>query len=182
MKIDPNAVGEERVRRLLGDAIVPRPIALVSTVGPEGVYNVAPFSFFNAVCYSPPTVAVSVSMREGEWKDTKRNIEYSGDFVVNIVDDDLAEKMNATSADIPQEISEFRAVGLTPIVCDIVSAPRVGEAPVSLECKLVQVVEMGQGSTRTALALGEVLMFHIRDDLYQNGRIPPKLLKASAPR
>jgi len=178
MKIDPNVFEGEGAYRLLSDAVVPRPIALVSTVGPEGVYNVAPFSYFNAVSSSPPTVAVSVSRRQGELKDTLRNIEYSGDFVVNIVDDDLAEKMNATSADFPPEISEFQVVGLTPVAGDIISAPRVREAPISLECKLVQVVEIGQGLRRSALAIGEVLMFHIRDGLYQDGRIDPEQLKA----
>ncbi|MDP2949082.1 MAG: flavin reductase family protein [Chloroflexota bacterium] len=164
--------------QLLSDAVVPRPIALVSTIGPEGIPNVAPFSFFNAVCSSPPTIAFSVSRRRGELKDTLRNIQYGGEFVVNIVDDAIAEQMNATSADFPPEISEFQTTGLTPVASDLVGAPRVGEAPVSLECKLVQVVEIGQGPRRSALIIGEVVLFHVRDGLYLDGRIDPRRLKA----
>lgn len=178
MKIAPDAPGSEGMHHLLSDAVVPRPIALVSTVGPDGVQNVAPFSYFNAVSSSPPTIAFSVSRRQGELKDTLRNIEHSGEFVVNIVDDAIAEQMNATSADFPPEISEFQATGLTPIASDLVCAPRVGEAPVSLECKLVQIVDIGQGPRRSALIIGEVVLFHVRDGLYSNGRIDPQRLKA----
>ncbi len=178
MKVAPDAPGSEGMYQLLSDCVVPRPIALVSTIGPEGIQNVAPFSFFNAVSSSPPTIAVSVSRRQGELKDTLRNIEHSGDFVVNIVDDNIAEQMNATSADFPPEISEFQATGLTPVAGDRVAAPRVEEAPVSLECKLVQIVEIGQGPRRSALIIGEVILFHVRDGLFSNGRVDPQRLKA----
>jgi flavin reductase (DIM6/NTAB) family NADH-FMN oxidoreductase RutF len=139
---------------------------------------VAPFSYFNAVCSSPPTVAVSVSRRQGELKDTARNILHTRDFVVNIVDDAIAEQMNASSADFPPEISEFHVTGLTPVASDLVAAPRVGEAPVNLECKLVQIVELGRGPRRASLFIGEVVLFHIRDGLYTNGRVDARKLKA----
>jgi len=178
MKIDPRGPGGEGAYQLLSDAVVPRPIAFVSTLGPEGVPNVAPFSYFNAVCSSPPTVAVSVSRRQGELKDTARNIRHTRDFVVNIVDDAIAEQMNASSADFPPEISEFKETGLTPVASDQVAAPRVAEAPVSLECKLVRIVELGQGPRRASLFIGEVVLFHVRDDLYVSGRIDARKLKA----
>ncbi len=178
MRIAPEGPGSEGAYQLLSDAVVPRPIAFVSTIGPEGVPNVAPFSFFNAVCSSPPTVAVSVSRRQGAFKDTARNIRATREFVVNIVDDALAEQMNASSADFPPEVSEFKATGLTPVQGEMVRAPRVEEAPVSLECKLVQIVELGQGARRADLYIGEVVLFHVRDGLYVNGRIDPRRLKA----
>ena len=178
MKIAPGTIGNEAAYRILSSAVVPRPIGLVSTVGPDGVFNVAPFSHFNAVGTSPATVAFSVSRRQGEMKDTFRNVQHTGDFVANIVDDALAEQMNATAADYPPEISEFEIAGLTPVASDLVAAPRVGEAPVSLECRVVQVVDIGQGPRRSALVIGEVLLFHVRDDLYQDGRIDPWRLKA----
>lgn len=178
MKIALDAPGSESMYQLLSDAVVPRPIALVSTVGPEGVFNVAPFSYFNAVSTSPPTVAFSVSRRQGGLKDTYRNVQHTREFVVNIVDEAIAQQMNASSADFPPEISEFQIAGLTPVASDMVCAPRVGEAPVSLECRVVQVVDIGKGPRRSALVIGEVVLFHVRDDLYSNGRIDPWRLKA----
>lgn len=169
MQIDPQAVPAQVIYKLLIGCVVPRPIAWVSTVSAGGVYNVAPFSFFMAVCNDPPTLAFSSGRRAGNKKDTVHNLEVSGDFVVNIVDDALAEQMNLTSGEYPPDVDEFQLVGLTPEVGVRVRAPRVVEAPISMECRLTQVLPVGRGPH--SLVLGEVVYFHVRDHLYDDGRI-----------
>ncbi len=169
MQIDPQAVPAQVIYKLLIGCVVPRPIAWVSTVSASGVYNVAPFSFFMAVCNDPPTLAFSSGRRAGNKKDTVHNLEVSGDFVVNIVDDALAEQMNLTSGEYPPDVDEFQLVGLTPEVGVRVRAPRVVEAPISMECRLTQVLPVGRGPH--SLVLGEVVYFHVRDHLYDDGRI-----------
>jgi len=169
MQIDPHVAPAQTIYKLLIGCVVPRPIAWVSTVSPEGVYNVAPFSFFMAVCNNPPTLAFSSGRRQGNKKDTVHNLEVSGDFVVNIVDDPLAQQMNLTSGEYPSEVDEFQLVGLTPEVGRRVRAPRVLEAPISMECRVTQIIPVGHGPH--SLIMGEVVYFHVRDQLYQDGRI-----------
>src|SRR5215510_5722703 len=107
MQLDPAVTPQQSVYKLLIGCVVPRPIAWVSTVSSEGVYNLAPFSFFMAVCNDPPTIAFSSGRRAGHKKDTVHNIEHTQDFVVNLVDDALAEQMNQSSAEYPPEVDEF---------------------------------------------------------------------------
>jgi flavin reductase (DIM6/NTAB) family NADH-FMN oxidoreductase RutF len=121
------------------------------------------------VCGDPPTIAFSSGRRQGAKKDTVQNIEHTGDFVVNIVDDPLAEQMNMTSGEYPPDVDEFARTGLTPAVGVRVQAPRVVEAPISLECRVVQILPVGRGPH--SLVLGEIVYFHVRDSLYQDGRI-----------
>jgi flavin reductase (DIM6/NTAB) family NADH-FMN oxidoreductase RutF len=154
------------VYKLMTAIIVPRPIALVSTVGPDGILNLAPYSFFTGICYHPPTVCFSAIRREGEKKDTVRNVEATGEFVVNVVHEGIAEEMNATSAEFPSEIDEFEVARLTPVRSDLVRPPRVGESPVSMECRLSRVLELGEAPYGASLVIGEVVRFHVRDDLY----------------
>ena len=177
MELDPRSLAPELSYKLLIGCVVPRPIAWVSTVDPAGVHNLAPFSFFMGVCQEPPTIAFSSSPRAQSRKDTVRNIEHTGDFVVNVVDDDRAEQMNLTSGDYPPEVDEFALTGLTAAPGVRVRAPRVAEAPVSMECRVVQVVPVGRGPTR--LVSGESVYFHVRDDVYdrQTGRIDMHRLK-----
>jgi flavin reductase (DIM6/NTAB) family NADH-FMN oxidoreductase RutF len=172
------------VYKLLIGCIVPRPIAWVSTVGADGVNNVAPFSFFMGVCNDPPTLAFSVGPRRREsttepagTKDTVRNLEATGDFVVNVVDDALAAQMNLTSGEYPPEVDEFKVAGLTAVPGVKVRAPRVLEAPISMECRVAQIVRVGRGPH--SLVLGEIVHFHIRDDLYDRraGRVDMQRLK-----
>ncbi len=130
MQLDPQTLSQHDVYRLLIGCVVPRPIAWVSSVGEDDVPNLAPFSFFMGVCGDPPTIAFSSGRREGNKKDTVHNIEHTGDFVVNIVDDDLAEQMNLTAGDYPPEVDEFCLTGLTPVPGHKVHAPYVAEAPI----------------------------------------------------
>jgi flavin reductase (DIM6/NTAB) family NADH-FMN oxidoreductase RutF len=172
------------VYKLLIGCIVPRPIAWVSTASADGAHNVAPFSFFMGVCNDPPTLAFSVGPRAdgaapagASLKDTVRNLEATGDFVVNVVDDALAERMNLTSGDYPPEVDEFVLSGLTAVPSTKVRAPRVREAPINLECRVTQILRVGRGPH--SLVLGEILYFHLRDDLYEpgTGRIDMRRLK-----
>lgn len=171
MQIDPQIVEKQSIYKLLIGCVVPRPIAWVSSIGDNGVANVAPFSFFMAVCNDPPTLAFSSGRREGQLKDTVRNIEQTQDFVVNIVDDALAEAMNLTSGEYAPDVDEFALTGLNAAPGVKVKAPRVVEAPISLECRVTQILPVGHGPH--SLVLGEIVYFHIRDDLYSvsTGRI-----------
>jgi len=174
MEIDPRNMPPPSVYKLLIGCIVPRPIAWVSTAGADGVNNLAPFSFFMGVCNDPPMLAFSVGPRAGGsetvaagQKDTVRNLEGTGDFVVNVVDDALAEQMNRTSGEYPPDMDEFVLVGLTAAPGVKVRAPRVREAPISMECRVAQILRIGRGPH--SLVLGEILYFHIRDGLYDPG-------------
>ncbi len=163
MQIDPSDLDVKSGYRLLISTIVPRPIALISTVGVDGVNNAAPFSMFMGASSNPPMVAVSIASRKGVEKDTVRNIRETGEFVVNMVDEGLAEAMNLTSADLPPSESEFDFAGLTPLASVKVRPPRIKEAPVSIECKLTQSVELGRSPNY--LIIGDVVLFHIADGL-----------------
>ena len=171
MQFDPQIVAPQSIYKLLIGCVVPRPIAWVSSLSDDAIPNLAPFSFFMAVCNNPPTLAFSSGRREDKKKDTVRNIEYTQDFVVNLVDDALAEQMNFTSGEYPPAVDEFALTGLTAAPGIKVKAPRVAEAPISMECRVVQILPVGHGPH--SLVLGEIVYFHIRDDLYDpnTGRI-----------
>jgi flavin reductase (DIM6/NTAB) family NADH-FMN oxidoreductase RutF len=167
MQLDPAAMAPPSVYKLLIGCVVPRPIAWVSTVGADGVPNLAPFSFFMGVCNEPPTIAFSSGRREGAKKDTVANAEHTGDFVVNVVDDPLAEQMNLTSGEYAPEVDEFALAGLAPAPSVKVRAPRLAEAPISLECRVDRIIPVGRGPH--SLVLGEIVYFHVRDELYDPG-------------
>jgi len=164
-------------------AIIPRPIAWVSTCGSSGVGNLAPFSFFNAVSSDPPCIMISVARKpNGEKKDTLKNIEETNTFVVNLVNEALVEVMNQTSADYPYGVDEMQKVGLTPAPSLFCKASRVLESPIQLECKLYRSLEIGEGKTAgsTTLIVGQILAMHVRDDVYDQGKIRPEVLKPIA--
>ena len=123
MKIDPTNLDKRTLHELAASAIVPRPIAFVSTIGKDGVFNLAPFSFFTPLCLKPFILAFSIGWkRDGQKKDTLKNVEFSKDFVVNAVNESLAKAMNQTSAEYPSNVDEFKEVGLTPINSELVKA------------------------------------------------------------
>ena len=162
MQIDPALHSAADGYKLLTNLVVPRPIAWVSSQSPGGVVNLAPFSFFNAVSSKPLYVMVSVARNEaGELKDTARNIEASGEFVVNMVTEELFDAMNLSAADFPPDQSELELAHLhtAPSLC--IKTPRVAESQVSLECKLFSAQQLGSYT----LFIGEVLMFHVADRL-----------------
>ena len=179
MKIDP--LNFEGFNRVLTGVVVPRPIALVSTVSKNGIVNLAPFSFFNAVSYDPPTVIFSSSRRVGEArdkdKDTLFNVEETGEFVIGVVVDEIAEAMNLTAAEYPTEVNEFEVAGLTSSPADIVAPPLIVESPVNMECRLTQVIPIGKGDKQHGLVIGEIVMMHVRDDIINGHRINHDKLK-----
>lgn len=150
--------------RILTSLVIPRPIAWVSTVSKKGAHNLAPYSFFNLVTGSPPTVMISVgSRRTGEPKDTLVNAQETGEFVVNLADETLADALNATSAPVEPGVSEFERAGLVTVPSTDVAPPRVAAAPAALECRVTQLVPV-DGSSSTMI-LGRVLRVHVREDL-----------------
>lgn len=179
MKVDPRDLDDLNVYRLFMSAVVPRPIAWVSTIGENGVFNLAPYSAFGILGLSPPLIYILIGRkRDGQKKDTLLNIEYSKDFVVNIVNEALAEAMNQSSAEYPSDVDEFKEVGLTPAKADIVTSPMVAESPVNMECRLSDITEFGDLPRRSSIVIGEVVRVHIQDELYVNGEIQVSALKA----
>lgn len=180
MIIDPAAHEPRSIYRLMTGAIVPRPIALVSSLNVDGIRNLAPFSFFTAVSANPPVIcfAPMVRGRVTGRKDTLNNVEVTREFVVNVVSEEIVKPMNACSADFPPEVDEFAESGLTPVPSDIVKPPRVKESPISMECTLFQIVHVSSKPLGGSLVLGEIVRFHVRDDMMDNFSINPDLLHA----
>ncbi|MCH2525360.1 MAG: flavin reductase family protein [Dehalococcoidia bacterium] len=170
MIIDPKQ--EERIYYILTGIVAPRPIAFISTKSSKGVHNLAPFSFFNAVSANPPTIVVGIGRYiDSKPKDTLLNIEETGEFVVNIVSNEIVEAMNMTAAEFPNDVDEFEIAGLTKAPSIHIDPPRVAESPVQLECKLKQVIQIGEGSTESGLVIAEILLIHLKDDIIVNNRI-----------
>jgi flavin reductase (DIM6/NTAB) family NADH-FMN oxidoreductase RutF len=152
---------------LMVEAVVPRPIAFVSSLSSAGVPNLAPFSFFMLGGSNPPSLAFSPTLnREGLGKDTLTNIEATGEYVVNSVHRAIAEDMNRTSASFPPHVSEWDHVGFTPIPSQVVKPARVAESLIQFECKLFQVVRHGSGPTSAAYIIGEVVRAHFAQELF----------------
>lgn len=162
MHIDPAQQTHATNYKLVTNLVVPRPIAWVTSRSPAGVINLAPFSFFNAVGATPVYLVFSVGLNDaGELKDTARNIQANGEFVVNMVTENLFDAMNVSAADFPPEVSELAIAGLHVAPSIHIDVPRVAEAQVSMECKLHDTQLLG-GNT---LIFGQVVMFHVADHL-----------------
>ena len=173
MTIDPAAVSHAELHRFMIGVVVPRPIAWVSTLGADGSRNLAPFSFFNAIASKPPLLVVSINERAEGPKDTLRNIRETKDFVINVVDESLHERMVRTSGEWAPEVDEFALTGLTPVASERVKSPRLAEAPVSMECVLERVIEF----ETTALVIGRMVLAHYREELLTEGRVDPLKLR-----
>ncbi len=174
MIIDPAKQDRTANYKLIIGSILPRPIAFVSTTDSQGTPNLAPFSFFTGVTAEPPTVCFAPLRRfsDGQEKDTLQNIRLTGEFVVNVVTETIVEQANDTAVEYPPGVSEFTKTGLTPVVCEVVAVPRVKESPISMECRLVQIVDVGvAGAGGGSLVIGEVVRFHVADELIDQGRI-----------
>lgn len=174
--IDPASLSPRDAHRLLTSAFVPRPIALVGTIGPDGVTNCAPFSFANGVSSHPPVMMVAISGRAGSQKDTLRNILATGEYTINVVDEPLMERMHRCSAAFPPEVSEFVAVGLTPRPSLRVRAPGVAESPITMELRLREAIAVA--GTGTTLVLGDVVLYHVADAVLSDGAVVPERLRA----
>jgi flavin reductase (DIM6/NTAB) family NADH-FMN oxidoreductase RutF len=173
LHFDPEQLSASERYRLLIGSIVPRPIAFISSVSPGGQTNLAPFSFFNGVSSDPPCVSVSIAFKpDGQKKDTLRNIEDTGEFVVNGASQFLADAVVQSAAEYPYGESEIDVTGLSVAAGTIVSAPRLNEAPYSFECRLHSSVLIGTpGPGASTLVVAEIVFFHFAKDIYRDGGI-----------
>lgn len=175
MFLDASSLSYRNAYRLMIGSVLPRPIAWVSSVSADGRGNLAPFSFFTAITSAPPTLCFSASHRGGGPKDTVRNVRETGEFVVNVVDEAVAEAMNATSEEAPPEVDELVLAKLTPAPSRLVRPPGVAEAPIRMECRLDRLVEVGRAEDGATLVLGEIVAWHIRDELFDAERLRIKI-------
>jgi flavin reductase (DIM6/NTAB) family NADH-FMN oxidoreductase RutF len=179
MDVRPEELAPREFYRVLITAVVPRPIAWVSTVDREGVANLAPFSFFNALCATPPLLGFCPGIRAKEFreahgrgvKDTLRNVRETGEFVVNVVPYTLAQAMNLTAGEYAASVDEFEVAGLTTRPSQIVRPPQVGESPVSFECRVFQILDFGTETAGGSLVIGEILSMHLAEEVLRDGRL-----------
>lgn len=149
--------------KILSSAVIPRPIALVTTLGADCVHNAAPYSFFNVLCEEPPLVALGLQVNDAHVrKDTARNIAATGEFVVHLVDEPIAEAMNICAIDYPPDVSEIDLADFTLSPSCIIGPQRINEAPVALECRELKTLRF---SARRDIVIGEVLYAHVREEL-----------------
>ncbi|WBL13019.1 flavin reductase family protein [Sutcliffiella sp. NC1] len=173
MQLEPSKLEWQNAYKLIVGSILPRPIAMVSTVSKEGIANIAPFSFFTAISADPLLVCFSPMRKgtDGSKKDTLINIEETKEFVIHVVSEEIVEKMNVTATSFTPEIDEFTEANFTKEKSVIVKPPRIKESKVQLECKLHEALHFGEGPGSGSLVIGKVVMVHIDDDLYYDGKI-----------
>jgi flavin reductase (DIM6/NTAB) family NADH-FMN oxidoreductase RutF len=179
MIVRPSELSHSELYSIILNSVAPRPIAWVSTVSAAGQHNLAPFSFFNAVCVDPPLLAFAPGFRpamqsnanHGEAKDTLRNIRETKEFVVNVVTYALAEAMNATSGEYDRSVNEFELAKLTSEPSKIVRPSRVAGSPVSFECKLYQILEFSPAPTSSSLVIGQVVSIYLNESHMKDGKL-----------
>lgn len=176
MDVDAKSLTANQSYDLMVSVIIPRPIGLITTLGPDGIPNAAPFSFFNGIATNPPHVIFSSDRWKGKKKGTIINIEAVGEFVVNIVDEALGAGMVKTSASYSPGTNKIEASGLTVKPSKTTKTPRIAEAPVALECRLVSVQLLEDA--QVDLVVGRVESFYIKDELWKEGKVDPKVLHA----
>ncbi|WP_209124272.1 flavin reductase family protein [Alkalihalobacillus sp. BA299] len=176
MDFELSQLNAKEAYSLLTSCIVPRPIAWVTTLDENGIFNAAPFSYFTGVSIEPPLTLFAVERRQGEKKDTVINIERTKEFVVNLVTSSNVEQMNITSKDFQVDQDELKLAGLTPVRSKVVSPPSIKESPIHMECKLDQIIEIG--SSPHSLVIGEVIQVTVDDDLVEEGKIKMEHLHA----
>jgi flavin reductase (DIM6/NTAB) family NADH-FMN oxidoreductase RutF len=174
MRIDSSELGAEQAYRLITGIVVPRPIAWVTSLSDTGIVNLAPFSAFTFVSPKPPMLAISVGRKAGIYKDTAHNILHNEEYVIHIADSTLMTAVHESSTEHPPDVSEVEVLNLETLPSEIIKVPRLAVAPVAMECRFRQCLEFGE--TRSRLIVGEVLVFHIRDGLLNNGKIETEIL------
>jgi flavin reductase (DIM6/NTAB) family NADH-FMN oxidoreductase RutF len=184
LTFDPADHPPGKIYKLMTGIIVPRPVALVSTIDARGAVNLAPFSFFSGVGSAPPTVLFCPALRApgsrpgAHRKDTLHNVEETREFVINVVSQAISAQANATAAEVAPEVDEFQLAGLTPLASEVVRPPRVSESPAQMECRLLQVIYTSHAPGGGVIVLGEVVRFHVREDIVEDFRVDPAGLDA----
>ncbi len=173
MILDPRSQSPAAFYHFMIGVIVPRPIAFITTVNPGGRVNAAPFSFFNGLTSEPPLLGVSINTRAGAPKDTLRNIRDTGEFVVNVVTEAMAEQVVYASGEWPPEVDELALTGLGALPAELVRPPRVAESPVHLECRLHREIPLGN----SLLVVGEVVLARADDAVVSDGRVDAAKLR-----
>lgn len=179
ISLNPEELSEKENYKFLIGSIIPRPIALISSLSKDNIFNVAPFSYFNIVTSDPPIVAVACQRKEGQLKDTTRNILEKKEAVIHIVDDENVGEANKTAANLEADESEFGLTNFTRIDSDKVAVPALKESKIRFEVKLhhhVPVVD--EGVEKADLLLLKIEQYHIADEIYSQGRIDPNGLAA----
>ena len=173
MQFDPQELEQTAIYKLLTGIVIPRPIGWISTINEDGIHNLAPFSYFNAVGDDPPHVMFSTVHSNNLNKDTLNNVLATKQFVVNMVTEDLVEQMNLTSQPIAANESEFELAGLTPIASSLVKPPRVKECKITMECEMVHHYKLENSKTGGAtIIIGKIVLFHIDESvLLENYKI-----------
>lgn len=178
VSVDPLELRIRERYELLTSAVAPRPIAFVSTISSAGIANLAPFSFFMAGGSNPPSVMFAPALnRQGEPKDSLRNVQETGEFVINSVTRGQAQGMNETSYDYPHEFNEWEVSGFTQLPSDLVAPPRVAESLVQMECKLHMIAEHGEGNGGARYVIGEVVRVHVAEDCWTGSGIDASIYK-----
>jgi flavin reductase (DIM6/NTAB) family NADH-FMN oxidoreductase RutF len=181
ISIDPSTQTDKDNYKLLVGSIIPRPIALVTTLSQAGILNAAPFSYFSIIASQPPLISISVQRKQGVMKDTARNATETGSFVVHITDESIIHMVNETAANLPPNESEVERAGFTPIASEVIDVPGLQEAKVRMECFLEQSIPLGgcgkDGDQPACdLLIGRVVRFHFAEDVYEDGHINPDKL------
>jgi len=180
LEINPNSIRTKDLHQYLLSSIAPRPIALASTIDPNGINNVSPFSFFNIFSANPPIAIFSPArrVRDNTTKDTLENIYDIKEVAINIVNKDIIDKVITTSKDYPKEIDEFTESGLTPIASKLIKPYRVKESPIQMECKVNQVIELGNKGGAGNLIICKIILIHISHNILDKDlRIDPNKIK-----
>lgn len=177
----PTEIDNRNLYGFFTSAVIPRPIAFVSTIDSQGRVNLSPFSYFNVVSTRPPVLIFAPvrSARNGQQKDTYENVKEVAECVIHIVNYAVAEQMNASSAAFPRGVNEFHEVGLTEVPSDLVRPPRVKECPIAFECKVTQVLELGESGGAGNLVICEILKIHADENiLTEEGKVDAAKLDA----
>ncbi len=177
LTIDPATIGQKDLHQFILGTVAPRPIAFVSTLDENGISNLAPFSFFNAFSSNPPIVVFSSNRRgsDNTTKHTLENIRVTGECVINAVNYAIVRQMAVASVDFPGGVSEFEKTGLTPVASDLVRPPRVAESPAHMECKVKDIITLGEGGGAGHLIICEILRMHVaKEVLGERNRIDPQ--------
>jgi len=177
LKIDPKSTSLLKLQGYILGAVAPRPIAFASTIDKKGNPNLSPFSFFNAFSANPPVCIFSPSRRarDNTTKHTFENVKEVGEVVINAVNYDLVHQASLTSTEYPKGVNEFIKAGLTPVPSEIVKPFRVKESPVQMECRVRDIIELGNEGGAGNLVICEILLIHISEDvLDEKGNIDPQ--------
>ena len=176
--INPKNLSSHKAHDFLTDIVTPRPIAFVSTIDKNGVYNLAPYSYFSPMCNIPMIVGFSIGRKtNGKKKDTLVNIEHQKEFVICVVTESIARPMVKTAAAYPIHIDEFKEAGFTPVKADIVAPPLVAESPINMECRLKRILKLYDGPKKNDFVIGEVVRIHVKDDFIVKNQIDALKLK-----